>query len=117
MSRDEDWVDPADKIDESQKRYATSEKGKEARTRYRQSNRGKQAQDKYLHSDKGKNAHQKYRNSDKGRDAQERSKEVRNSNSDKLDTLRKLIETRTELGLCLNCGKDHEGECKTVLDA
>lgn len=112
MPRSEDWVDPADKIDASQKKYQSSEKGKEALRRYRQSDRGKQSQSRYLHSNKGRTAHEKYRNSDRGRQAQERAKSTKEEVKEGVQKLLDLVSYREHQGLCIYCGKDHEAECQ-----
>ncbi len=112
MERDEDWVDPADKIDACQKKYQSSDKGREARDRYRQSEQGKQAQERYLHSNKGKTAHEKYRNSDKGRESQIRAKNAKEEIDKKLEELRDLVNYRKDNGLCIYCGKDDQEKCQ-----
>ena len=111
MVRSEDWVDPADKIDASQKKYQTSDKGKEALKRYRQSDQGKQAQERYRQSGRGKTAHERYRNSDKGREAQVRAKSSREEVKSLVEKMNVLIKERKRLGLCIYCGKEHEKPC------
>ena len=70
--------DPADKIEDSNRRYLNSEKGRTALQRYQQSEKGKEARKRYLESDKGKTALLRYYNSEKAKANRKKNEELRN---------------------------------------
>ncbi len=113
---DNNWEDPADKLDTYRNRYEESEKGKATRDKYESGEVFKATQKRYRQKDKGKLAHQRYRNSDKGKEAQERAKERRNQTNSEVAELLKLIEERRGRGECGFCGaSDHkESQCAQV---
>ncbi len=56
----------ADRMDATEKRYRSSEKGKDAQKRYLSSKKGRNSQRIYLNSEKGLAAQLRYRLSEKG---------------------------------------------------
>ena len=61
-----------DPIQEAQKRYLSTEKGKNAVKRYHSSEKGKEARDRYFQSEKGRRAQLRYDLSEKGELAREK---------------------------------------------
>lgn len=61
-------------VEEAQKRYLRTEKGKSAKKRYDQSNQGKDARKRYLESEKGKAALLRYYLSEKAQNQREQRK-------------------------------------------
>jgi len=61
-----DGTDSYSKIEESNKRYLNSEKGKQAKRRYDLSDKGREARGRYLESEKGQAALLRYYLSEKG---------------------------------------------------
>ena len=68
--------DPYAKIDETNRRYFSSEKGKSAIKKYANSDKGRETRDNYLKSEKGKAALLRYHLSEKGFATRERRKEL-----------------------------------------
>ena len=68
--------DSYSKIEKSNRRYLSSEKGKTAKRRYDLSEKGKEARDRYLKSEKGQAALLRYYLSDKGAETRQRRNEI-----------------------------------------
>jgi len=70
--------DSFSKIEDSRKKYSSSDKGKEAQKKWLRTSKGKEAKKRYLESEKGQEAQLRYNLSDKGKEArkliQERDK-------------------------------------------
>lgn len=70
--------DSFSKIEDSRRKYSSSDKGKEAQKKWLRSSKGKEAKKRYLESEKGQEAQLRYNLSDKGKEArkliQERDK-------------------------------------------
>lgn len=67
----------ARRIDESQKKYIQSEKGKESKAKYEQSPRGREAWTRHTKTEKYKLTQRRYRASPKGRDIISNRREIR----------------------------------------
>ena len=102
--RPEGSPDPADKLDESARKYRGSDKGKEAEKRYNDSEKGKEAQKRYQAGEGSFLAQKKYRLSTKGKAAMNRYQE-------KVSDFRTILE-RQELGVCVMCGAKDPQEKK-----
>ncbi len=91
----------ADKLDENQKKYRSTDKGKQADARYKGSEKGKEAVTRYRNTDSWYLTQKKYRLSLKGKEALERQKSREGEF--------KLMMERREQGLCLLCGSSPNG--------
>lgn len=85
--------DSLSKIEDNQKRYWGSEKGKETQRKYHASDKGKAARKRYLDSDKGKAALLRYNLSKKGKEAREKA----NSMKKHMAGFSKFLEDNPEL--------------------
>jgi len=71
-------LDGIGKMDENQKRYWASDKGKATQKKYQQSEKGKEARRRYLQSEKGKLATLRYYLSRKGKTARQDKAQLHN---------------------------------------
>ena len=70
-------IDAIEKIEEAQKRYWNSDKGKETQSKYHSSKKGREATTRYLNSEKGRMALLRYYLSEKGKMARQRQNNLR----------------------------------------
>jgi len=70
-------IDAIEKIEEAQKRYWNSDKGKETQSKYHSSKKGREATTRYLNSEKGRMALLRYYLSEKGKTTRQHQNNLR----------------------------------------